>query len=728
MKTNNYSDLADPFFGTETTVFPPKTGLASTWFFPKAQTGNTHPGACLPFGMVSVCAYSGAYVTGYGRNDMNYNGQPPLLFSENTATGFSHFHQSGTGKIGSYYNYFLVSPSPGPDAPFNTRYTLSAENASPGYYAATLRECDIRAEFTVGACGAIHRYTFPAHTKPRIGVNLAAGGLAATGQTVKPSEATITLRDNGFEGYAVLDGIPIYVCGMLRQRQVPARLFAGSQYHGDKTLSFTAGQPPPESFGVAFEADAGEENRYDLFLAFSLRNAAQARENLSSLSRRSFEETRATAATDWEHHLARIQVTGEETDCRLFYSALYHSLIKPCHLNGETPSGKTRHPFFADFATLWDQYKTAIPLILTFYPDTGSRMVNSLLATADTVGEFSNAILLSRDMTHCAAQARGLTHHVLADARIRDLPGINWQSALDLMIKDLEKESNRDFHETGIAHPFTHTLDLAGAAFCTAFIAAAQGDTALRDRVWAWTSRWKNVYDPGTGILGSSKYYEGGAWNYSFRLLHNMAARIALHGGEARFINDLKRFFGYGAPPALQQVDPKDSECMARGFALNRFEGFNNEPDMETPYAFMYAGRHDHTCEVIRSALQHQFHPGRGGLPGNNDSGGLTSAYVWNAIGIFPVTGQPVMLIGSPIFESIRLTLPHSDLRIIARGASDRNLYVQSATFNHRPLEKPWLTTREFLNGGDLILTMGPRPNGWATNHRPPSFTHVEQL
>ena len=46
---------------------------------------------------------------------------------------------------------------------------------------------------------------------------------------------------------------------------------------------------------------------------------------------------------------------------------------------------------------------------------------------------------------------------------------------------------------------------------------------------------------------------------------------------------------------------------------------------------------------------------GRGGLPGNNDSGGLTSCYVWNAVGLFPVTGQPVYLIGSPIFDAASL-------------------------------------------------------------------------
>ena len=41
-----------------------------------------------------------------------------------------------------------------------------------------------------------------------------------------------------------------------------------------------------------------------------------------------------------------------------------------------------------------------------------------------------------------------------------------------------------------------------------------------------------NAFDPATGLLVDSTYYEGGRWNYSFRLLHDMPARIELAGGD----------------------------------------------------------------------------------------------------------------------------------------------------------------------------------------------------
>jgi hypothetical protein len=56
-------------------------------------------------------------------------------------------------------------------------------------------------------------------------------------------------------------------------------------------------------------------------------------------------------------------------------------------------------------------------------------------------------------------------------------------------------------------------------------------------------------------------------------------------------------FFGFGAEPVPRPGRaPKPAE-MAAGYALNRFEGLNNEPDMETPYT----AAADCTCTWARS-------------------------------------------------------------------------------------------------------------------------------
>ena len=80
----------DPFIGSSVTDLPAPQGLAQTWWWPKPQVGNTHPGATYPFGMASVCAYSGAYPTGYGLYHLSTEGVPSLLYDTQIASGFTH--------------------------------------------------------------------------------------------------------------------------------------------------------------------------------------------------------------------------------------------------------------------------------------------------------------------------------------------------------------------------------------------------------------------------------------------------------------------------------------------------------------------------------------------------------------------------------------------------------------------------------------------------------------
>ena len=93
----------DPFLGNEGLDLPDPQGIAATWFLPKAQNGNTHPGAVTPFGMVSVAPYSGAYITGYGLYRLNTHGEAPKMHDRYVASGFTHFQQSGTENIVKFY-------------------------------------------------------------------------------------------------------------------------------------------------------------------------------------------------------------------------------------------------------------------------------------------------------------------------------------------------------------------------------------------------------------------------------------------------------------------------------------------------------------------------------------------------------------------------------------------------------------------------------------------------
>jgi putative alpha-1,2-mannosidase len=48
---------------------------------------------------------------------------------------------------------------------------------------------------------------------------------------------------------------------------------------------------------------------------------------------------------------------------------------------------------------------------------------------------------------------------------------------------------------------------------------------------------------------------------------------------------------------------------------------------------------------------------------------------------------------------------------IEARDVSARNKYIQSATLNGQPWDKPWIHHADVVRGGRLVFQMGPRPN-----------------
>ena len=729
----------DPFIGTAATDLPPPTGLAATWWWPKPQVGNTHPGATYPFGMVSACAYSGAYPTGYGQYELNTEGVPPKLHETQLASGFTHFQQSGTGAIRKYYNYFKVTPMLEPLDSLGTAWELREERAEPGYYAATLSS-GIRAEITVGPKSAVHRYTFPAHKDARLVIDFSAGGLQIPYGATVPLRAHLEALAPGVaQAEIVVEGAPLAVhleCDTGSWRQL--LWYDRRLMHGGTRLDFDRIRPTTlRPFGLMWRGDTEPGQVLELRFGFSLRGVEQARANLladcdataAGVTTTSFDARHAATAAQWRHHLGTVRVETPSPDRqRVFATALYHSLIKPCFAADESPFWPTGGPFVFDLCTMWDIYRTQLPLITALFPERAVELANALLYVCEEEGNLPIGYRMAKGTDRFSRQGSALAQTFLADLCQLGVTDLDWDWALVHMDSDLRRAYGEEFLLRGIAHPVTHTLDLAFGYHCTAQVARHVGDRQLAAQCESLAGRWLNAFDPETGLLVDSSFYEGGRWNYSFRVLHDMQARIDLAGGDQAFLEMLDTFFGYGAAP-VQQVGerPSVAELLA-GYALNRFEGLNNEPDMEAPWAYHYVGRPDRTAEVVHAVVHSQFGLGRGGLPGNDDSGGLSSWYVWAALGLFPIAGQSLYLVNAPSFSQARIALGEEQLAIETTGFVEPSpggpvQYVQSVTFNDHPLEQSWLTARELHRGGRLQFELGPTPSGWGTTSRPPSVS-----
>lgn len=304
---------------------------------------------------------------------------------------------------------------------------------------------------------------------------------------------------------------------------------------------------------------------------------------------------------------------------------------------------KTAPGYVFDLATMWDQYKTTLPLILSVYPEMGDTLLQGLLNLKRRFGEFPTGYTMDDDVHRFDGQARGLAQHTLADALYRNYT-LDWSVVQDLMASTFHNTTEgRTFVADGLVGPaYTHTLDLAGAAYATSQVAARTGSHALAETMLRLSGNWANVFNTTTCLLKNTSeahYYEGTYMNYGFRPVPDMAARIRLCGKDtAHFVALLDSFFGYGREPAVQLpiysaaaggVPAWYKAVQQMGFASRTFEGLCNEPDMETPYTYAYAGRADRVQEVVSAVKTYSYAGGRGGLAGNDDSGGEAAWFVW---------------------------------------------------------------------------------------------------
>ena len=147
-----------------------------------------------------------------------------------------------------------------------------------------------------------------------------------------------------------------------------------------------------------------------------------------------------------------------------------------------------------------------------------------------------------------------------------------------------------------------------------------------------------------------------------------------------------------------------------------------NEPGFLSPYLYIWAGRQDRTANQIRAILANSFHAGREGLPGNDDSGAMSSWYAFGKMGFYPNAGQDVYLIGSPAFPEVSIHLGNGKTFVIeATNVTAENKYIARAEWNGQPYTKAWFRNADIMRGGRLVLTMSAQPAAWATGDLPPS-------
>ena len=301
-KENNsiidYTQFVNPFIGTD-------------------FTGNTYPGAQVPFGMVQLSPDNG--LPGWDRI-------AGYFYPDSTIAGFSHTHLSGTGAGDLYDISFMPVTLPYNEAEqplgIHSKFSHENESAYAGYYQVFLKDYNINVELTATERCGIQRYTFP-KAESAIFLNLSkAMNWDKTQDTYIEQVDSVTLK-----GYRYSDG-------WARNQKVYfytkfSRPFDSLEL--DTTIISNYGKENGTGYIARINYSTSENEQIVIRTAISGVSMEGAEKNFIAEAKESDFDTYLTKAKKmWNDALGKVEVSCNDIDeIKTFYTALYHSMLAP---------------------------------------------------------------------------------------------------------------------------------------------------------------------------------------------------------------------------------------------------------------------------------------------------------------------------------------------------------------------------------------------------------------
>ena len=179
-------------------------------------------------------------------------------------------------------------------------------------------------------------------------------------------------------------------------------------------------------------------------------------------------------------------------------------------------------------------------------------------------------------------------------------------------------------------------------------------------------------------------FHEGSAWNYTFFVPHDVDGLIRLMGGKRKFTDKLQMVMDTGL------YDPA------------------NEPDIAYPYLFSrVAGEEWRTQNEVSKLLDKYFTTNPDGIPGNDDTGTMSSWAVFSMMGFYPdCPGEPYYTLTSPVFDSVEIDTPEGTLLIEAERQSPGSKYISTMTLGDKPLKQYRISHDDLMKGGKLKFNL----------------------
>ncbi len=725
-------DWVDPFIGT-------------------TNFGTTNPGALRPQGMMSVVPFNvmGSDINVYDKDKRWWSA--PYEYSNKYFTGYAHVALSGVGCPEA--SSLLVMPTTGE---LNVDYTnygseYTDEVATPGYFSNRLTKYGIKTEVTATTRSSCERYTFPAG-KGHILLNLGEGLTNESGAMVR------RVSDHEIEGVKLLGTFcynpgavfPIYFVMHVNRKPDSSGYWKKQPLLQGVEADWTVDdgeyklyknynrEIAGDNIGYYFSFDnMSEGDQVTVRVGVSFVSMENARENLNKEQHGlSFDQLRAMARKEWNDDLGRIRVSGgTDEQKRVFYTALYHTLIHPNILsdyNGEYPTmesgltAKSDHPRYTIFS-LWDTYRNLHQLMTLVYPERQTNMLRSMVDMYKEWGWLPRWELYGRETFTMEGDPAAI---VIADSYVKGLRDFDYRTAYEAMIKsattpgaqnpirpDLDPYVQKGyiplgFFESDLSgdNSVSHALEYCLADYAIAQMADSLGHKKDAKKFLKRSQSYRNYFCKEYGTLrpltkegkfledfdatigknfeNIPGFHEGSAWSYTFAVPHDIEGLTRLMGGKKGFIKCLQYVFDE------KHYDPA------------------NEPDIVYPYLFSRVkGEEWRTQREVKTLLDSCFTAAPDGIPGNDDTGTMSAWAVFSMMGFYPDTpSEPYYTLTTPVFDRIEIDTERGTLTIEASRPTPDSHYIESMTLGGAPLKKYRITHNELLNKRNLKFNLKAQP------------------
>ena len=687
-------------------------------------TGNTYPGAQVPFGMVQLSPDNG--LPGWDRISGYY-------YPDSTIAGFSHTHLSGTGAGDLYDISFMPVTNPyktgAEPLGIYSSFSHNDESASAGYYRVLLKDYNINVELTATERCGIQRYTFP-EAESSIFLNLKkAMNWDFTVDSHIEVVDSCTIR-----GYRHSWGWSPKQYIYFQTRF--SRPFDAFQL--DTTAITTKGKGRIGTAAIArfdFKTKQNEEILVTTALSGTSMEAA-ARNLEAEAPKDDFDFYMKQAQENWTKELAKIEVTSDNADKKtIFYTAMYHAMLAPTiysDVDGSYfgPDGQVHQAEgWTNYSTfsLWDTYRASHPLFTYLQPERVSDMIQCFLHFYEQNGALPlwNLYGWETDMM--------IGYHavpVIVDAYLKGIGDFDPVKALEACVTTANRDDYRSigfYKEKGyVASDYENwsmskTMEYAYDDYCIARMAEAMGEKEIADEFYRRSQNYRNVFNPETSFMQprDSKgnfipnydpeayiedICESNGWQYYWSVAHDIDGLIELTGGEARFAERLDSMFTY------ETTDKSKLPIFSTGMIGQYAHG--NEPGHHVIYLYNRVKQPWKTQQYAAQVMHTLYKNTPDGICGNEDCGQMSSWYVFSAMGFYPVdpiSGQ--YEIGSPIFPEVKMYLANGKTFVVrAENVSDENIYIQSVTVNGQPYNKSYITHEMIMQGDTIHFVMGNKP------------------